>query len=77
MTSFQIVDRLKSEGHYFAAGAAARSYGHTSSYGCHLGMRSTRDFAIPSRSAMKTRQASFAAPSTGGAVKRKCSTPSV
>lgn len=37
---------LKSEGHYFAAGALAFSIGHDRSYGCHFGMRSTRDAAI-------------------------------
>lgn len=39
------VDDLKAAGHYFAAGALAASLGQDANYGCHLGMRSTLDFA--------------------------------
>ena len=36
------IDDLKSEGHFFAAGALAHALGYPSnSYGCHFGMRST------------------------------------
>lgn len=39
------INDLKVAGHYFAAGALARSLGHDHNYGCHFGMRSDRDFA--------------------------------
>lgn len=39
------VEDLKAAGHYFAAGALAKSLGHRPSYGCHVGMRSTLDLA--------------------------------
>jgi hypothetical protein len=39
----QDVERLKSKGRYFHAGALSAALGHASSYyGCHYGMRSTR-----------------------------------
>ena len=41
----QTVDALKSNGHYFAAGALARSLGHYRNYGFHFGMRSELEFA--------------------------------
>lgn len=41
----QIIEKLKAEGHYFAAGALAHSLGQPCNYGCHLGMRSTLDYA--------------------------------
>lgn len=37
---------LKTEGSYFAAGAVAFSAGMDRNYGCHFGMRSSRDAAI-------------------------------
>lgn len=37
---------LKMEGQFFAAGAVAFAAGHDRTYGCHFGMRSTRDAAI-------------------------------
>ena len=40
------IDTLKSEGRYFKAGVAARQEGRECYYGCHFGMRSTRDRAI-------------------------------
>lgn len=45
MTEFtaRTVDDLKVEGHFHAAGALARSLGLPRLYGCHFGMRSTRD----------------------------------
>ena len=43
---FQIVDRLKSAGHYFAAGALAFECGYGREYGCHFGMRSERSSAV-------------------------------
>lgn len=45
MQPIQIIDGLKSDGHYFAAGVAARSYGRDNNYGCHFGMTSTVDHA--------------------------------
>ena len=42
----QIIEDLKSAGHYFAAGAVAKALGGGRFYGCHFGMRSTRDAAI-------------------------------
>lgn len=44
--NFQTVEALKAEGHYFAAGALAKSLRFPDNYGCHVGMRSTRDAAI-------------------------------
>jgi hypothetical protein len=41
-----LIDALKSEGRYFEAGIAARKEGSECCYGCHFGMRSTRDRAI-------------------------------
>lgn len=43
--STQTVESLKSEGHYFAAGALSRALGHGRAYGCHYGMRSELKFA--------------------------------
>ena len=40
------LDKLKSEGRYFHAGAYAAMIGYGRSYGCHFGMRSTRDYAM-------------------------------
>jgi hypothetical protein len=40
------IDTLKSEGRYFEAGVAARQEGRECYYGCHFGMRSSRDRAI-------------------------------
>jgi hypothetical protein len=40
-----LVNDMKASGHYFAAGALARSLKQDCNYGCHFGMRSTRDFA--------------------------------
>ena len=41
-----LINTLKSEGRYFEAGVAARQEGRECYYGCHFGMRSTRDSAI-------------------------------
>lgn len=41
----QTVDALKVMKAYFAAGALAYSLGHDPAYGCHFGMRSTREKA--------------------------------
>lgn len=40
------IEKLKSEGHFFAAGALAFATEQTDAYGCHYGMRSDRDAAI-------------------------------
>lgn len=40
------VERLKSDGRYRHAGALAWALGMDANYGCHFGMRSTRDHAI-------------------------------
>lgn len=40
-----LVDTLKAQGHYFAAGALAASIGQECYYGCHFGMRSQLDAA--------------------------------
>ena len=45
MTNAQISE-LKSEGRYFEAGVLARQSGEACYYGCHFGMRSTRENAI-------------------------------
>lgn len=37
------VEEMKADGHMHAAGALARSLGMSRNYGCHYGMRSTRD----------------------------------
>jgi hypothetical protein len=39
----QVIEQLKAAGHYFAAGAVAQQIGGGRFYGCHLGMRSTKD----------------------------------
>ena len=44
MTTAQI-ERLKAQERYEHAGALAFILGHDDSYGCHFGMRSTRDSA--------------------------------
>lgn len=44
-TSPQMIEDLKAAGHYFAAGAVAQSLGGAAFYGCHYGMRSTREQA--------------------------------
>lgn len=46
MLSPRIVEELKEKGHYFAAGAVAKALRCSRSYGCHVGMRSTRDAAV-------------------------------
>lgn len=43
--NYQTVETLKAAGHYFAAGAVARSLGSPKNYGCHYGMRSELDHA--------------------------------
>jgi hypothetical protein len=43
--SYHTVDALKSEGHYFAAGAVAKALGCGPYYGAHAGMRSTFESA--------------------------------
>ena len=40
------IETLKAEGMFFAAGALQFQLGHALSYGCHYGMRSTRDANI-------------------------------
>lgn len=45
MTPGHIINMLKEHAAYFAAGALARTFGHDDNYGCHFGMRSTRDMA--------------------------------
>lgn len=42
-TTLNVIDNLKVDGMYFAAGALAFSLGCECNYGCHFGMRSTRD----------------------------------
>lgn len=44
--TYNIVNALKADGKFYTAGALARELGHDRNYGCHLGMRSTRDAAI-------------------------------
>jgi hypothetical protein len=44
--SSQDVERLKSEGRFVHAGALAAALGLNLNYGCHYGMRSTRDGAM-------------------------------
>lgn len=39
----QQINNLKDAGYFREAGAAAFRFGHARSYGCHVGMRSTRD----------------------------------
>lgn len=39
----QLVEALKANGAYFAAGAAAREFGLGPAYGCHFGLRATRN----------------------------------
>jgi hypothetical protein len=39
------IDELKSQGQYREAGAEAFRTGRDRGYGCHFGMRSTRDYA--------------------------------
>jgi hypothetical protein len=41
----QEIDRLKSEGRYYQAGALAASLGYGPEYGCHFGMRSDYQYA--------------------------------
>ena len=41
----QTVETLKSDGHFFAAGALAKQLGQRRDYGCHYGMRSDRPAA--------------------------------
>ena len=45
MTLNQIYNELKNAGLYFAAGAMACEMGEPNLYGCHIGMRSTLDYA--------------------------------
>ena len=45
VNKFKLVDDLKSNGHYQAAGALSRILGHDQSYGCHFGMRSDLECA--------------------------------
>jgi hypothetical protein len=40
------VEKLKSEGRFVHAGALAAALGGNLNYGCHYGMRSTRDGAM-------------------------------
>ena len=40
------IDKLKSDGRYFHAGAYAAMAGYGRAYGCHFGPRSERDAAI-------------------------------
>lgn len=39
----QMIEDLKVAGHYFAAGAVAKALGGGRFYGCHIGMRSTKE----------------------------------
>lgn len=39
-------EKLKSEGKYFEAGQNARENNEPRAYGCHFGMRSSRDYAM-------------------------------
>ena len=39
----RLVEDLKANGHYYAAGALARSLGHGRFFGCHYGMRSEKE----------------------------------
>lgn len=43
VTSPQMIEDLKASGHYFAAGAVAKQIGGMRYYGCHYGMRSTKE----------------------------------
>jgi hypothetical protein len=40
-TQTQVVENLKLDGYYFAAGAVAAAYKLGPYYGCHFGMKST------------------------------------
>lgn len=40
------IERLKSVGQYYQAGALAASLGQDDNYGCHYGMRSERENAV-------------------------------
>lgn len=40
------VENLKSDGLFFTAGAMQFQLGHALSYGCHYGLRSTRDHDV-------------------------------
>jgi hypothetical protein len=40
------IDQLKTEGRFHEAGRLAHEQGAGRAYGCHFGMRSTRDAAI-------------------------------
>jgi hypothetical protein len=40
------VENLKSDGRFFHAGALAAALGQPNTYGCHYGMRSSREWAI-------------------------------
>ena len=42
----RMVEDLKSQDMFFAAGALQNQLGHALAYGCHYGMRSTRDSAV-------------------------------
>jgi len=46
MSTAQEIEALKAKGEYRQAGAAARKAGFERCYGCHYGMRSSRDSAI-------------------------------
>lgn len=41
--NLRTIDELKIAGHFFAAGALAFEMKQQRNYGCHFGMRSTRD----------------------------------
>lgn len=42
----QEIERLKSEGFYYQAGTLAAALGHDDNYGCHYGLRCSRDYAV-------------------------------
>lgn len=45
MSINQLIDKLKSQGQYGAAGVVAAANGKDRSYGCHFGLRSGLDAA--------------------------------
>ena len=66
MTNQQRIDALKVDGAYFAAGALAYVYGRRSAYGCHFGMRSTRDADARAYEAGYNAASRFATQKRGG-----------
>lgn len=44
--TYRTAEDIRIAGHYFAAGALAASLGKERYYGCHVGMRSTREASM-------------------------------